>query len=321
MNRVLVTGATGLVGRNLCKLLVSIGYEVIGTTRSRISDSESLDFELRTIGDIGDDVDWGPILDGIDYVVHLAARVHVMRDAEKDPLAAFRRVNVRGTEQMLRHEGMRGVRRFVYLSSVKVHGEEMTDAPFSASDRLMPVDPYGQSKLEAEQQVEAVGTELGIETVIIRPPLVYGPGVGGNFVRLLEIVDKGIPLPFGWIENSRSLVSVDNLCDLIRECLANCAASGKRFLVSDDNDVSTPDLIRLIAASMSRPARLVPVPVPILTLAAKLLGQSGEMSRLIGSLQVDIEETMRTLNWRPPVSLADGIHSTVTWYQAQKADA
>ena len=168
---------------------------------------------------------------------------------------------------------MRGVRRFVYLSSVKVHGEETTDAPFSASDRLMPVDPYGQSKLEAEKLVETIGAELGIETVIIRPPLVYGPGVGGNFVRLLRMVDKGIPLPFGRIENSRSLVGVHNLCDLIRECLTNSAASGKRFLVSDNEDVSTPELIRLIARSMSRPARLLPVPVPMLTLAAKMLGQ------------------------------------------------
>jgi UDP-glucose 4-epimerase len=244
-----------------------------------------------------------------------------MRDAEKDPLVAFRQVNVGGTEQILRHEGMRGVRRFVYLSSVKARGEATTDVPFSASDRLMPLDPYGQSKLEAEQLVQAIGTEIGIETVIIRPPLVYGPGVGGNFVRLLGAVDKGVPLPFGLIENFRSLVSVQNLCDLIGECLANTAASGKRFLVSDNEDVSTPDLIRLIASSMSRPARLVPVPVAVLTVAAKLLGQSGEMSRLIGSLQVDIEETMQTLNWKPPVSLADGIQSTVTWYQEQKASA
>jgi len=321
MNKILITGATGFVGRYLCDFLASLGYGVIGTTRSRTSDSASSNYELRTIGDIGDDLDWGSILEGIDYVVHLAARVHVMQDVEKDPLAEFRRINVRGTEQMLRHKGMRNVRRFVYLSSVKVHGEETTDAPFSASDRLMPVDPYGQSKLEAEQLVEAIGTELGIETVIIRPPLVYGPGVGGNFVRLLRMVHKGIPLPFGHIENSRSFVSVQNLCDLIGECLANSAASRKRFLVSDNNDVSTPELIRLIATSMSRPTRLVPVPASILRLGAKLIGRPAEASRLIDSLQVDIEDTMQTLDWKPPLTLADGIQSTVTWYEEQEADA
>jgi nucleoside-diphosphate-sugar epimerase len=279
-----------------------------------------LNYELRTIGDIGDDLDWGPIFEGIDYVVHLAARVHVMQDVEKDPLAEFRRINVRGTEQMLRHEGMRGVRRFVYLSSVKVHGEETTKAPFFASDRLMPVDPYGQSKREAEQLVEAIGTELGIETVIIRPPLVYGPSVGGNFARLLGMVDKGIPLPFGLIKNSRSLVGVHNLCDLIRECLISSAASGKRFLVSDNDDVSTPELIRLMASSMSRRARLLPVPVSMLTFVARMLGQSAAMSRLTGSLQVDIEDTMRTLNWKPPVSVAEGIQSTVILHKRQEAD-
>ena len=324
--KLLVTGAGGFVGLHLCNSLAKLGYDVIGTTRSaakarNLSKRNLSNWELRTIGDISADIDWSPVLSDVDLVVHLAARVHIMKDEARDPLAAFRQVNVIGTEQLLRHEGMRGVRRFVYLSSVKAHGEATTDVPLSSSDRLMPVDPYGQSKLEAEQVVQAIGTELGIETVIIRPPLVYGPGVGGNFVKLLGAVNKGVPLPFGLIENSRSLVSVQNLCDLIGECLANTAASGKRFLVSDNEDVSTPDLIRLIASSMSRPARLVSVPVAVLTVAAKLLGQSGEMSRLIGSLQVDIEETMQTLNWTPPVSLVDGIQSTVTWYQEQKTDA
>jgi len=320
MKNVLVTGATGFVGRHLCESLAAVGYAVVGTTRSRVANVASLNCELRTIADVGGEVDWGPILADVDYVVHLAARVHVMREVEEDPLTSFRRVNVMGTEKLLRHKGMRGVRRFVYLSSVKVHGEETTDAPFSASDRPMPVDPYGQSKLEAEQLVEDVGAELGIETVIIRPPLVYGPGVSGNFVRLLSLVKKGVPLPFGRVENTRSLVGVHNLCDLLRVCLTNADAAGKRFLISDKEDVSTPELIRLIARSMSRSARLIPVPVPMLRLAAKMLGRSAEVSRLIGSLQVDIEETMQTLNWKPPVTLADGIQSTVTWYEEQEAD-
>jgi len=209
----------------------------------------------------------------------------------------------------------------IYVSTVKVFGDETREEPFSSADDTSPSDPYAMSKLEAEHLVEEIGARAGFETTIIRPPLVYGPGVGGNFVRLLRMVDKGIPLPFGLINNSRSLVSVDNLCDLIRECLTNPSASGRQFLVSDNSDVSTPELLRQIASAMSRPARLLPFPATILQLAAKLLGRSAEASRLIGSLQVDIDETMRVLNWRPPVSLADGIRSTVAWYEEQKANA
>jgi nucleoside-diphosphate-sugar epimerase len=315
-----VTGATGFVGGHLCGLLHSSGHEVIGTKRSSADSAGMVDYDLRSTGDVGGNVDWGPILEGVDYVVHLAARVHVMKDVEKDPLAAFRKVNVKGTETLLRHEGMRDVKRVIYVSTVKVYGDETREGPFSSADDMSPSDPYATSKLEAEHLVEEIGACAGFETTIIRPPLVYGPGVGGNFVRLLGMVDKGIPLPLGLIKNSRSLVSVDNLCDLIRECLTNQSASGKQFLVSDNSDVSTPDLIRLIASTMSRPARLIPVPPAILRLAAKLVGRSAEASRLIGSLQVDIDEAMRVLNWKPPVSLADGIRSTVTWYEEQKAN-
>ncbi|HNP63638.1 MAG TPA: NAD-dependent epimerase/dehydratase family protein [Woeseiaceae bacterium] len=320
MSRVLVSGATGFVGHHLCDLLASLGNEVVGTTRSNTIDSGSLSYELKTIPDIGDDVDWNPILDGVDYVVHLAARVHVMRDVEKDALSAFRRVNVAGTVNLLRYLGSSRVKRLIYLSTVKVHGDLTNDRPFSASDSPAPNDPYAQSKLEAEQHVEQISAEAGLETVIIRPPLVYGPGVGGNFASLLKMIHKGIPLPFGLINNSRSLVSVENLCSLICECLTNSAAPGKTFLVSDYDDVSTPELIRLVASSMYRPARLLPVPVSILKLAATMLGQSAAMSRLTGSLQVDIGETMRTLNWKPPVSVPDGIRTTTAWYKLQQAD-
>ena len=321
MNRVLVTGATGFVGSHLCKLLVSRGYDVIGTTRRKIRDADQPNFQLKTVGDLGADFEWGPILDGIDYVVHLAARVHVMRDTADDPLDSFRRTNVQGTEQILRHAAAQGVKRLIYLSSVKVNGEATNDQPFSASDTPMPVDPYGQSKLEAEQLVGAVGTDVGLESVIIRPPLVYGPGVGGNFVRLIGLIEKGIPLPFSLVENRRSLVSVQNLSDLVVECLRNSAAPGECFLVSDNEDISTRDLIQMLASLMSRPARLLRVPPAVLNFAAKLTGQSAQMSRLLGSLQVDIEGTMNTLNWKPPVSLDDGIRSTVGWYQQERADA
>lgn len=321
MKKVLVTGANGFVGSHLSKLLANIGYHVIGATRSVVNEQPSADFELRTVGDIGDDVDWGPVIDGVDYIVHLAARVHVMRDVEKDPLAAFRKVNVKGTENLLRHEAMRDVKRVIYLSTVKVYGDETREEPFSSADSTSPSDPYAKSKLEAEHLVEEIGASAGFETTIIRPPLVYGPGVGGNFVRLLELIDKGIPLPFGLINNSRSLVSVQNLCDLIRECLTNQSASNKRLLVSDNADVSTPELARLIASAMCRQPRLLPVPAALVRFAARLVGRSAEAARLIDSLQVDIDETMQALDWKPPASLPDGIRFTVKWYEEQKVNA
>jgi UDP-glucose 4-epimerase len=314
MSKVLVTGATGFVGRHLCSWLTERGYEVVGTSRSGADDPLTTRSELRMIGDIGDDVEWSPILEGVDYVVHLAARVHVMQDTESDPLAAFRRVNVEGTKRLLNDRQMRNVKRLIYLSTVKIHGESTVEEPFRIADEPSPIDPYAQSKLEAEQYVRMMGTNVGFETVIIRPPLVYGPGVGGNFLRLIGMVKKGIPLPFGCIDNRRSLVGIRNLCDLICECLTNPSAAGKRFLVSDNADVSTPALIRMIASSMSRSARLVPVPPLVLSIVAKAVGRSAEFSRLTGSLRVDVDETMRTLDWAPPVSLANEIDATVKWH-------
>ena len=321
MSRILVTGATGFVGRHLCRLLASLGHDVVGTTRTSANLAKVDGYKLMTIADLGEEIDWGPLLEGADYVIHLAARVHVMQERDKDPLAAFRRVNVNGTEQLLRHEHMRDVKRVIFVSSIKVHGDETVTKPFSATDTPAPPDPYGISKFEAEELVEKIGAETGFETVIIRPPLVYGPGVGGNFARLLKLIDKGIPLPFGLVRNTRSLVSVDNLCDLIRECLGNESAPGKRFLVSDNSDLSTPELVRKIAAAMGRPSRLLPVPVFLMRMGASLLGRGAEVSRLTGSLQVDIDATMKSLHWSPPVSVIEGIASTVNWYQEQARDA
>ena len=321
MSRILVTGATGFVGSHLCKLLASLGHEVVGTTRSNAIETEVDGYKLTTIADIGDEIEWGPLLEGTNYVIHLAARAHVMREFEHDPLAAFRRVNVRGTEQLLRHERMRDVQRVIYVSTVKVHGDETITKPFLATDTPAPPDPYAVSKFEAENLVEAIGAEAGFETVIIRPPLVYGPGVGGNFARLLKLVDKGIPLPFGLVRNARSLVSVNNLCDLIRECLGNASAAGKRLLVSDNADLSTPELLRHIAAAMGRPSRQFPVPVLPMRIAASLLGRATDVSRLTGSLQLDIGTTLKTLDWTPPVSVKEGIAGTVAWYQEQGHDA
>lgn len=320
LSRVLVTGASGFVGSHLCRRLVSQGYDVIGTRRDGHTAAADRGVTTRIIGDIGDDVDWDPILDSVDYIVHLAARVHVMRDEAKDPLEAFRRVNVGGTERLLSSSGMRGVKHVVFLSSIKVLGEQTTDHCFSSTDQPRPNDPYGQSKFEAEELVEKKGHEVGFRTTIIRPPLIYGAGVGGNFLRLMKMVDKGYPLPFGSVSNLRSLVGIENLCDLIGECLSNPSSSGRRFLVSDNKDVSTPDLVRHIARSMSRPARLLRLPQGLLGLVASVLAKSDEMSRLTGSLQVDISDTMRSLDWNPPVAFEDGIDAAVSWYMNRRSD-
>jgi UDP-glucose 4-epimerase len=314
MSRVLVTGANGFVGGHLCTFLAGRGYEVIGAIRSASNEEGPVDYELRPIGDIENVTKQDPFLNGIDYVVHLAARVHVLQERQRDPLDEFRRVNVIGTERLLGNDYMRGVKRFVYVSTVKVHGELTHEAPFSVTMEPAPADAYAQSKLEAEQIVAEMGTEKGIETVIIRPPLVYGPGVGANFASLLRLIDKGYALPLGSIGNKRSLVGIGNLCDLIGHCLNSDKAAGGKFLASDNFDVSTPELFTQLAEAMSRPVRLFPVPVALLKTAAALLGRSTEVSKLLGSLQVDVGETMRTLAWTPPNSFAAEIQATVDDY-------
>ena len=317
MSRVIVTGANGFVGRALCQLLVSSGHEVVGTSRSAADDRHADGINLVATGDIGADLDWRPVLEGADSVVHLAARVHVMREQAADPLSAFRKTNVDGTEKLIHASGVQGVKRFVYLSTIKVCGDRTAEEPFSATGSSAPEDAYARSKFEAERLVGNLGAELGVETVIIRPPLVYGPEVGGNFLRLLRLVQNGVPLPFAAIDNRRSLVGVSNLCDLVRECLDNPSASGQTFLVSDNNDLSTPGLIRHLAAAMEKRSRLFPLPPGGLRLVARLFGRSEEVSRLIDSLQVDMRRTMNVLGWSPPVSVSDEIHSTVNWYLEQ----
>jgi len=314
MSKVLVTGANGFVGRHLCRILADRGYEVIGTIRSASHEETPVNYELRSVGDIEDLKKNDPVLKGIDHVVHLAARVHVLKEQQRDPLDEFRRVNVTGTERLFGNDYIQDVKRFVYVSTVKVHGEMTHESPFSVNMEPVPADAYAQSKLEAEQVVEATGEEKGIETVIIRPPLVYGPGVGANFASLLRLIDKGYALPLGDISNKRSLVGIRNLCDLIGHCLTSDKSAGGRFLVSDDFDVSTPELFAQLAVAMSRPVRLFPFPVALLKAAAALLGRSAEVSKLVGSLQVDVGETMHTLAWTPPVSFAEEIQATVDSY-------
>lgn len=304
--RVLVTGANGFVGRALCAEAVTRNWNVRGTARSH-RDLPNM-IEGFVIGGINGIMNWRDVLANRDIVVHLAARVHVMQEVIADPLAEFRRVNVEGTLNLARQAALAGVRRFVYVSSIKVNGEATRFvSPFLADDAPAPLDAYGVSKMEAEQGLREIALRTSMEVVIIRPPLVYGPGVKANFATMMRLLWRGVPLPLGAIHNQRSLVALDNLVDLIMTCVTHPAAAGQTFLVSDDEDVSTTELLRRMGQAMGHPARLVPVPASFLKLAASMVGKQDVAQRLCGSLQVDIEKTRRLLGWSPPLTLDQGL--------------
>lgn len=315
MTRVLVTGATGFVGRELCGTLARFGYRVRGALRSDRALPTCM-AEKAVVGEIGGSTDWSAALDGVDYVIHAAARVHVMHDAE---VGLYFETNAQGTRRLAAAAVQAGVKRFIFLSSVKVNGEETLGRAYLATDTPDPKDAYGQSKLAGERSVQEIGASTAMDTVIVRPPLVYGPGVKANFLRLLRWVEKERPLPFAAIGNSRSLVSIWNLTDLLLRVLQHPAAAGKVWMVSDGVDLSTPALIRTIAQAMSRHGRLLPVYPSLLRLGGALLGKKAEVGRLCGSLAVDIEPTRRELDWVPPVSVEESIARTVAWYLSEVA--
>lgn len=262
--------------------------------------------------------DWDRALAGVGVVIHAAARAHVMQDADMDSLAEFRRVNVESTLNLARQANVAGVRRFIFISSVKVNGEatDLGQSYFS-DDIPAPLDFYGISKMEAEQGLRRISEETGMEVVIIRPPLVYGPGVKANFLTMMKWLWSGIPLPLGAIHNKRSLVALDNLIDLIVTCIDHPAARNQTFLVSDGEDLSTPQLLRRMAEALHRPARLIPVPASLLQFVAGLIGNSDVARRLCGSLQVDISKTRQLLEWNPPVSVDEGIRRTAEHWLAE----
>ena len=260
------------------------------------------------MGDLEPSTDWSVALGGVSAVVHCAARVHVMSDTAADPLAEFRQVNVQGTLNLARQAAAVGARRFVFVSSIKVNGEAtQLGRPFTADDAPAPLDAYGVSKMEAEQGLRELSAQTGMEVVIIRPPLVYGPDVKANFAAMMRWLRRGIPLPLGAIHNQRSLVALDNLVDLIVTCLSHPAADNQTFLVSDGEDVSTTELLQRMGQAMNRPARLIPVPAGLLMQAAALLGKRDVAQRLCCSLQLDIEKTRQLLNWNPPLTLDQGL--------------
>ena len=316
--RVLVTGANGFVGSALCRGLSRHGHMVRGAVRSKEAAAASLAVPVVALGEIDEHTDWAAALVGMEVVVHLAARVHVLRDTVSDPLAACRAVNVTATKHLAQLAAKIGMKRFVYVSSIKVNGEETSLAPFTEEDLPEPQDPYGVSKFEAEQVLLKIGQETGMEIVILRPPLVYGPGVRANFLRLMNWVERGVPLPLALVKNARSLLYLGNLVDAIVVSVEHPAAAGKIFLLADGEAISTPELIRHIGRALGRPARLWPMPEMLLRLVGRLVGKTAEVERLLGALEVDGSKIRRDLGWLPPFTLDEGLHKTAEWYHSEK---
>jgi nucleoside-diphosphate-sugar epimerase len=311
----LVTGAGGFVGRALCRGLAERGHHVRAAVR-RDPGNSPLATETVPIGTVDSKTDWSRALAGVDVVIHLAARVHMMKESAADPMRAFRATNVEMTEALALSAARLGVKRFVYASSIKVNGEGTVDEPFTATDEPGPKDPYAVSKWEAEKVLRRIARETGLAVSFVRPPLGYGPDVRGNFLRLLRLVQREMPLPLGALRNRRSMIYNDNLADALIACALHPAAVGKTYLVSDGEDLSTPDLIGQLAIGMGKRARLWRVPPAALELAGRLSGKRKEVQRLTGSLVVDSSPIQRELGWRPPIGVEEGLRRTIRWFIA-----
>ncbi len=310
-----ISGATGFVGQAVIQRIKKEStYRSVGATRGQEQCSAD-GHSLVNLGDLSPHSDWSSALEGIDVVLHTAARTHVTSNAAHEAQDLFHRMNTETTINLARQSADVGVKRFVFLSSIKVNGE-LSDIgqPFSIEDTPNPQDAYGQSKLEAELGLFELGEKSGMEIVCIRPPLVYGPGVKANFLTMMHWLERGVILPLGLTNNKRSLVAIDNLVDLIITCLDHPAAANQAFLVSDDEDLSTSELLRRMGGALEKPVRLMPIPPVWLKWGAKLLGKGHIAQRLLGNLQVDISKTKDMLGWTPPVSVDDGLRKTAEWY-------
>ena len=312
---VLVTGANGFIGRALVGHLVQKGFRV----RAAVRNTETIrnpgfpGVDTIAVGNVGDATDWSAALRSIDVVIHLAGRAHVVAETAPDPLAAFRRINTDGSVSLARQAA--NARRFIFVSSIGVNGNFTSDLPFSEASPTLPHDPYAISKFEAEQQLTSLSDDTGLELVIVRPTLVYGPHNRGNFLRLLQLVKRNWPLPFGCVQNCRSLLYVENLASALTLCVDHPSAIGETYLVSDAENISTPDLIVHLARQLGVPTKLLPVPTGVLRALGTLTGKSGEFERLLGSLRVDSSKIRRDLGWSQPYTMAEGLQKTADWFR------
>ena len=308
---ILLTGASGFVGKAVLQTAQQRSLKIRPVYRS--IDSAKGKSGAVLVSGLDGSADWSQALQGVDVVIHTGARAHIIREEALDPLAEYRRVNVEGTLNLASQSAAVGVRRFVFISSIKVNGEATASGhPFTAEDVPTPVDAYGLSKAEAEAQLKQVALETGMEVTIIRPPLIYGPGVRGNFASLISWISRGLPMPLGGVtHNRRSLVGLDNLVDLILVCADHPKAANQTFLISDGEDLSTAELLSRIGKALNQPARLLLVPAGAISILAGLLGKKTISQRLLGSLQVDIRKTCKLLDWKPSVAVDEGLRRAV----------
>lgn len=315
--RVLVTGASGFVGRPLVSALATAGHEVTAAVRNPATAGFADGVRVRQVADLGPDTNWQDALEGAEAVAHLAARVHVMNDRAADPLAEFRHANTAATRHLAKAAADAGVRRLVFVSTVKVHGDTNGATPIRETDDPRPSDAYGRSKWEAEQALIEVAGRNDMEAVILRPPLVYGPGAKGNFLALLKLCRWAPLLPLGGLANRRSLIYVGNLVDAIMACLVHPEAARQTFLVRDGDDVSMPELIRRTGAALGRTPWMIPAPESLLRLAGRLAGRQETMARMLDSLVVDDGKIRHRLGWTPPFTMAEGLEATAAWFRSR----
>lgn len=302
MRTVLVTGANGFIGAVTCQALRTAGWEVFGTVRSTVAEDH-----LHAIGDLGamTVTDWLPLLAGIEIVVHLAGRAHVLKETVADPITEFRRVNTAGSKQLMIAAAQAGVKRFVFVSSIGVNGDISPSTGFTEESPVNPHKPYAVSKYEAELLLRSIATESGVELVIVRPPLVYGVGVKGNFAKLQQLVSKGLPMPVGLANNRRTLVSVDNLANFLVCCVEHSQAAGELFVIGDEQSISTKELVSLLAQGMDKKIMFLPIPPKVAFMGATFLGKQDLYNQLFGSLVVDISKAKEKLQWQPIISVSE----------------
>jgi len=317
MKKIFVTGANGFIGTNLCKRLLGENFHVCGAVRPGKAILLPKGVETTHVESIERDTAWGNALEGVHTVIHLAALVHGMKDSASDSFAEYRKVNVQGSEHLALAADHYGVKRFIFMSSVKVNGEENVRA-YKESDVPTPKDSYGISKMEAEKRIKEITADSDMDFVILRSPLVFGPGVKANFLELIKTIDKGTPLPLANVNNQRSFIYLENLVDAILTCIKHSGSVGQTYFVSDNEDVSTPELIRKTASALKKPARLFPFPRLLLFIIGRIAGKDAVVDRLIGSLTVDISKIRSELGWNPPFTMEHGLQKTVEWYLKER---